>query len=314
MSGSDRIDWATVGNDPRPVLVIPVFHGGERFERCLRSLACAPAYFAAVVLSINARPDSPDLAVAMGFRRNAGLPVAVFNTTGEMNSMSHSRFWATELRRRNLPPNTHLMWLGHDDELDPDGLAAACPGGQWPLRPGTMILGPWKLRHESVGTLYEAPEDEQLETWTCFPDQTVKPQSSIDWVCDQLLHPTYLNLTGGVFPFGSVLDIVDFRVRKTAGMRMEMTLATSLGSRRITELDEPVTIVYGRSDSDRATIPNAHARSDDRHLLIWLARYAARTPRTRARFASTLARLTTLRTKVALGRATLPAEDWVVRP
>jgi hypothetical protein len=314
MSGSDRIDWTTVGNDPRPVLVIPVFHGGERFERCLRSLVCAPTYFAAVVLSINGQPDSPDLQVARAFQRDAGLPVAVFNTTVEMNSMDHIRFWATELGRRNLPPTTHLMWLGHDDELDPEGLAAACPAGQWPLRPDTMILGPWKLRHEAVDTLYAAPENEQLETWTCFPDQAATPQASIDWVCDQLLHPTYLNLTGGVFPFNSLLNIAGFRIRKTAGMRMEMTLATAPGSRFITELTEPAVIVYGRADSDRATIPTAHARSDDRHLLIWLARYAARTPRTRARFASTLARLIALRTQVALGRATLPAEDWVVRP
>ena len=138
MSGADGIDWAGLATDPRPVLVIPVFHGGERFERCLRSLVCAHAYFAAAVLSINGRPDSRDLQVARAFQHDAGLPMAVFNTTVEMNSMDHIRFWAAELRRRNLPPTTHLMWLGHDDELDPDGLAAACPGGEWPLDQGTI--------------------------------------------------------------------------------------------------------------------------------------------------------------------------------
>lgn len=307
-------DLSEFATDPRPVLLIPVYRGGERFERCLRSLACAPEYFSAVVLSMNSTNDSADRARALDYQANAALPVVVLSTGTELTSMDHTRFWAGELRRQQLLAATNLMWLGHDDEIDPEGLAISCPGGRWPLRKGTMLLGPWKLRHESVGELYRAPDNEQLETWTCFPDQLAKPQTAIDWACDQLLHPTYLNLTGGVFSFAAVLDIVDHRLRKQSGMRMEMTLATTRGSRCITELPEPVTIVYGRADSDRATIPATHARADDRHLLKWLTRYASFTPHAKVRLAATVARLTALRARVALGKATLPAEDWVVRP
>jgi hypothetical protein len=314
MTDDTQIDWAALGADPRPVLVIPVYRGGERFARCLRSLVCAAEYFSSVVISINGPAESLDLQAAEGFQLQAGLAVAVLNTTVEMNSMSHSRFWTNELRRRHLPATAHVMWLGHDDELNPEGLALACPEGQWPLQPSTMILGPWQLRHESVDALYEAPENEKLETWTCFPDRAAPPQPSLNWVCDQLLNPTYLNLTGGVFAFGSLLDIVDFRIRKASGMRMEMTLATAPGTLFITELAEAVTIVHGRADSDRATIPVAHTRRDDRHLLMWLSRYAAVTPKTRTEFVSTLAQLVALRFRVAIGRARLPVERWVVRP
>ena len=307
-------DLSGLATDPRPVLLIPVYRGGERFERCLSSLTCAPEYFSAVVLSMNSPRESADHLLALEFQASAKLPVVVLNTGTELTSMDHSRFWANELRTQFLPETTQLMWLGHDDELDPEGLAISCPGGSWPIRESTMLLGPWKLRHESVGELYRVPEDEQLEVWTCFPDQQSKPQTAIDWVCDQLLHPTYLNLTGGVFPFAGVLDIVDHRIRKQSGMRMEMTLATTRGSRYITELPEPVTIVYGRADSDRATIPAVHARADDRQLMKWLTRYASFTPTAKVRLAATVAKLTTLRARVAIGKASLPAEDWVVRP
>ncbi len=306
-------DLSGLSTDPRPVLLIPVYRGGERFERCLRSLACARDYFSTVVLSMNSEHGSVDFTRASEFQQNANLPVVVLSTRTELTSMDHTRFWADQLRSRHLPESTHLMWLGHDDELNPDGLAISCPDGHWPLREGTMLLGPWKLRHESVGELYQPPADEQLETWTCFPDQQAKPQTAIDWVCDQLLHPTYLNLTGGVFTFASVLDIIDYRIRKQSGMRMEMTLTTTRGALLITELSEPITIVYGRADSDRATIPSMHARADDRHLLRWLTRYATFTPRAKTRLATTVAKLATLRARVAIGKASMPAEDWVVR-
>jgi hypothetical protein len=206
------------------------------------------------------------------------------------------------------------MWLGHDDELNPTGLEDVCTDGRWPLPAETMMLGPWVVRHESIDALYQGSESQQDEVWTCFPDPLIGTLPAIDWVCDQLIRPTYLNLTGGIFPFSSLLAILDFWHRKTANMRAEMTLATAPGTHFISEFPEPVVIVYGRADSDRATIPARHARSDDRHLVLWLARYVSHDPRAMGRFIKTLAHLASLRGRVALGRASLPAEEWVRRP
>ena len=227
--------------------------------------------------------------------------------------MDHVRFWATHLQLGKVPFDQQIMWLGHDDELDPVGLAQSCPGGVWPLLQNTMILGPWKLRHESVDSLYQIPANEKLETWTCFPDSSRLPMSSMDWVCDQLIHPTYINLTGGVFPLRSLIEIIDFKPRKVAAMRMEMTLATAIGSNYITELAEAITIVYGRADSDRATISRTDAVSDDRNLLLWLGKFAATTPGSRKRFAHTMLQLGILKVRILSGRAQPPGEDWVVR-
>lgn len=299
--------------DARPLLVVPVYRGGLRFERCLASLIHAGEFFSGLVLSINGPSDSPDLMLAQKFQESVDFPVEILNTEVGMTSMDHIRYWTAHLRKAKIPLDQQIMWLGHDDELDPVGLAQSCPDGVWPLRENTMVLGPWKLRHEAVDSLYEIPINEKIETWTCFPDSLQVPMESMEWACDQLVHPTYINLTGGVFPFRSLLEVIDFKPRKVAAMRMEMTLATALGSTYITELPEAITIVYGRADSDRATISRRDALSDDRNLLLWLGKFAAKTPRSRKRFAQTMLRLGLLRVRIFLGRAQPPEEDWVVR-
>ncbi len=312
-TGVTSVDWPSLDRAGRPIIVIPVYRGGERFQRCLASLAGAPDYFAAIVVSINGPAGSPDHERALEYQAHAGLPVEILNTTVEMNSMSHIRFWASELRNAGLATSATLMWMGHDDELNPEGLRLVAPHGRWPLAEDTMVLGPWVVRHEAVDEVTVPAADDVSETWTCFPDPWVIKRPSMEWVCDQLMHPTYLNLTGGVFTFESLLAMIDFPVRKKAGMRAEMTLATAPKTTFITEFDQPIVIVYGRADSDRATIPTSDARSDDRHLIAWLSRYAIAHPRTGPRLIATIGRLTLLKARVAAGRASLPSEDWVVR-
>ena len=60
-------------------------------------------------------------------------------------------------------------------------------------------------------------------------------------------------------------------------MRIEMATALGRVTQFCQELEEPVSIIYGRSNSDRATYGNA-ARKEDVHLLAWITRYAARPP------------------------------------
>ncbi len=298
----------------RPTLVVPVYRGGERFQRCLRSLAGNEEFFAGIVLSVNGPSDSLDLHAARAFAATSPAKVLILNTGHEVTSMDHGRFWAAELRRRGLAPRDRVLWLAHDDELHRPGLlAATAPDREWALDPTTTILGPWLLRHEAVDRLYEIPEDESLETWTCFPGHEGRAVPAMHWVRQQLTHPTYLSFSGAVFPFSSMLSIIDSRPRKKAGMRIEMSVATAPGMSLVTEAAEPLVIVYGRADSDRATIPAAHARQDDAHLLAWLARYASRTPGARAEFGRAMAAVARQRLDAVTGRAPLPAEDWVVR-
>jgi hypothetical protein len=95
-------------------------------------------------------------------------------------------------------------------------------------------------------------------------------------------------------------------------MRIEMAIASAPGVTEVEEFAEPVSIIYGRSNSDRASYGSA-ARREDAHLAAWLLRYSASNPTAFAPLATALARTVITTGLSAIGRSRLPAEEWRVR-
>ena len=291
----------------QPLLLIPVYRGGDRFLRCLRSLEQHLAYFDRTVLSINACTGSEDEKAARAFAaRHSGIEVIV--TGLEMTSFEHTRFWVAALEGMGVAGSQPIFWLAHDDELNGPGLA--CVGTPWQLDAETTYLGPWIVRHESVESLWHAPEGHTDEVWTCF--RRASPQRTIDWVRDQLDHPTYISFSGCVFPLAGMVALLHSRPRKASGMRIEMSMAAAPGMLRVAEFPVPLTVVYGRADSDRATIDRRLAQRDELHLLYWVARYSVSTSGARAPFAAIVAAAAGRRIDGLRGRPG-PGEEWLVR-
>ena len=95
-------------------------------------------------------------------------------------------------------------------------------------------------------------------------------------------------------------------------MRIEMAIASAPGIDYVEEFPEPVSIIYGRSDSDRASYGNA-ARREDAHLATWLLRYSATHPAALLPLVNSASRATITTGLAAIGRAELPREEWRVR-
>jgi len=95
-------------------------------------------------------------------------------------------------------------------------------------------------------------------------------------------------------------------------MRIERATAATLNNSTVEEFAEPISIIYGRPNSDRASYGNA-ARSEDVHLVAWLARYVGHKP-------SSLPAIVNAATKIIASNARLltkkgkpPAEQWTKR-
>jgi hypothetical protein len=84
-------------------------------------------------------------------------------------------------------------------------------------------------------------------------------------------------MSGSLAPLESFVALRDRRPRKKGPMRIEMAIASAPPNTHVEELPEPVTIIYGRSNSDRANYGKA-ARREDAHLGVWLMRYAGSHP------------------------------------
>jgi hypothetical protein len=168
------------------------------------------------------------------------------------------------------------------------------------------------MQHESADQVLSGDWNEPLEVWTSFPIEGPTELPVIEWMANQLRQPTYMQMSGSVCSFGSYLELRDGHPRKSGPMRIEM--ATALTSRNdfVTEFDQPVSVIYGRPDSDRASYGSA-ARAQDVHLAAWAARYSRTSLSRIGLLIKEFAGLAAHRASVLRGRTEQRTEDWVVR-
>lgn len=296
----------------QPILVCMVWRGGERFERCLASLGTSAHYFQRIVLSVTSAPDSEDVTRAEAFAANHHN-VEVLCTGREMPTMEHQAYWVSYLESVGVSPTEWIYWLAYDDEVRATGVEQLVDhDGNWPLIPGTAYFGPWAMRHEKADQLFNGPWDADLESWTAFPVPQPTQMPVIDWVRLQLAQPTYMQMSGAVMQFGSYLTLRDHRPRKTGPMRIEMAAALSPPTRTVAEFAEPVAIIYGRPNSDRASYGRA-ARKEDLHLIGWLLRHQGARPSDWPAILRLAWTLTSMTSSRLLARKPPAEEEWRVR-
>ena len=117
-----------------------------------------------------------------------------------------------------------------------------------------------------------------------------------------------MQMSGSVCSFESFRRVRNGRPRKRGPMRIEMAVAAAPCNRRVEEFFTPVSIIYGRPNSDRASY-GAAARTEDRHLLAWISLYVLRHPLS----LGALLRLGAHQLSRIIQRSPAPVEEWRVR-
>ena len=295
-----------------PILVCMVWRGGERFARCLKSVQQSRDHFSRIIISITGPIDGPDVQLANA-ARSKDARIEVICTERELPTMEHQAFWIEYLLSTGAKESDWIYWLAYDDEVRPRGIQAITDSsGAWPLTPGTAYFGPWAMRHEQPDALWSGDPSEPLESWTSFPAQGPTQLPVAEWIADQLRQPTYMQMSGSVNPLRSFIDLKDSRPRKVGPMRIEMAVASAPSITMVEEFREPVSIIYGRSNSDRASYGRA-ARREDAHLAAWLLRYSASHPSAALPLTRAMAHSAAIAGLSAIGRSELPVEEWRVR-
>jgi hypothetical protein len=255
------------------------YRGGARLTRCLKSIAASQQHFERIVLSITATPDSEDMQQATQFA-SQHPKVEVICTDRELPTMEHQALWLTHLEKTGVKKDDWIYWLAYDDEVRGTGINELIDEyGNWPLEPRTAYFGPWAMRHEQPDHLFDGPQDQPLESWTSFPLDGPLELPVLDWIEDQLIQPTYMQMSGSVCQFASYLQVRDAKPRKTGPMRIEMATAAATCNEKVAEFFTPVSIIYGRSNSDRSTY-GSDARKEDVLLLLALLRRTGNHPAT----------------------------------
>lgn len=296
----------------KPILVVMVWRGGERFARCLSSVASSAQYFSRIVLSITSELDSSDVQLANAFK-SEHPEVEVICTGVELPTMQHQDYWVTYLEQTGAKDTDWIYWLAYDDQVWPRGLQVLTnSSAELSLDANTVYFGPWAMRHEQPDTLWAGSESENMEVWTSFPAQGPTTLPLLKWITDQIHQPTYMQMSGSVIPFANYVELRDSTPKKTGPMRIEMATAAGRKTHSVSEFAEPISVIYGRSNSDRATYGSA-ARKEDIHLIRYLLRHATGNPREFPELVSLLSGQAKAQLKQRFFGSPAPTEEWRVR-
>ena len=255
----------------QPILVMMSWRGGARLQRCLESIAPARHYFKRIILSITAPADSEDMRRALAF---AGQyrGIEVICTGKELPTMEHQAFWISYLQRTGAEPSDWIYWLAYDDQVRRRGIDAIVDSeGNWPLEPQTAYIGPWAMRHEGDDELWKKDPARPMESWTSFPTQGPLVLPLLQWIAQQIEQPTYMQMSGSVIQVGCYIALRDSFPKKRSPMRIEMATAVAGDAVAVAEFAEPLVIIYGRPNSDRANHGD-HTRGQDLNLMALITR------------------------------------------
>lgn len=244
-----------------------VWRGGPRFTRCLESVEKTSHLFSRIVLSITSEIDSEDHRLALHFK-NAHDNVEAICTGKELPTMQHQEFWVNHLEKTGVKDNDWIYWLAYDDQIYVPGMNDLFGQGSsaYSLEQDTVYFGPWAMRHEQPDRLWQGDESATMESWTSFPQQGPLKLPLITWIADQLKQPTYIQMSGSLIPFRNYVELRDGKPKKTGPMRIEMATAAGKQTKFVQELPRAISMIYGRSNSDRANYGN-EARAEDIHLV-----------------------------------------------
>lgn len=293
----------------KPILVMMSYRGGERLKRCLNSIAISEYQFKRVVLSITAKQDSSDMQIALAFqKKHPG--VEVICTNSELPTMEHQTFWVDYLSDSGASPNDWIYWLAYDDEVSSQGIDLILnPNGSWPLQLNTAYFGPWSMRHESADRLWDGDPKQTQQIWTSFPKGGPTRLPILIWIRQQLRQPTYMQMSGSLIPFRNYLELRDGKPTKTGPMRIEMATALGSNTTHIQEFPEPISTIYGRSNSDRASYGN-EARKEDVHLLAWIVRYSRKHPKALIDLIAIASQAIQTQIGLRIGKTPIVQEEW----
>lgn len=261
----------------KPILVVLVWRGGERFQRALDSIGEAEKFFSRIVISITSEWTSDDLKIADAYvkRMNSATQASraeIICTGKELPTMQHQAFWIAYLLKTGATLSDWIYWLAYDDQVSVGGIKQILTKeGEWPLETGTSYFGPWVVRHESAHELWREPESGEDEIWTCFDTQASLPIESFEWLHEQLTEPTYMQMSGSVTQLAQHARLISSRFPKQGPMRIELATALAPTAPKVSEFSSPVSIIYGRPNSDRANY-RGQARKEDFNLL-WSSRF-----------------------------------------
>jgi hypothetical protein len=247
---------------PGPLLVIPVYNGGDFLHRCLISVKRSSHFFSRIVISLNGDHAGRDKQIVLS-ELAAYNNVVLLETPRKLNPISHLAWIADQLKE--MPRTQRVFLLAHDDELEDDAL------GEWCAKlTGYPSLLAWIGPYNVCLNASESVMINSAPTYTAPPCMT--PQ---DWLARYAATPAstvYTNMSGISVPLGVFSDVVRF-FRQTLGrkgLRFELMMLTHAAVEGVAAYSRPLVVIHEHPSQEGKNVFRCDWYSDEIRCCAWL--------------------------------------------
>jgi hypothetical protein len=248
----------------KPVLMIPVYNGGDYFAQLLVSLAPAEHLFKNVVISFNGEAPNKDEATLKKSLVNHFSNLIVLRTLGPLCNIQHMHFWTSFLNSK-FKQDDPIFNLCHDDLLNYSNTRYFLENN--PNLTNVCVLGDWEI--------FMDESHKKIRLGSTFPPNATELNVChlLAWQNSRLSNKKkFTNMSGLLVPLLALSEasaIYNF-VPGSYGARMEYCLATSKHNKRIIRAFPPLVKVRDHQNQAGKNVPKAQEITDELIYRFWL--------------------------------------------
>lgn len=246
-----------------PVLLIPVFRGGDDFKRCLKSLKNCAHLFSKIFISINGSQSSEDESSIMQSDVYQHSP-SILKTDENLSAVQHI-IWITCQLKSQISGDDKIFLLCHDDELNQQHYE------KWlPIHLASNINTAWIGNYKVVNMSLNGSIISSLPSTAIS-----QPLSCKEWLIynsQQSNGHVFTNASGICVPFYALEDVANFWTftRARIGGRFEYMMLSHKLINGISCCPNPIVTIHeslGQSGRNRS---NENISRDEIRYSIWL--------------------------------------------
>lgn len=246
-----------------PVLIIPVFNGGNDFKRCLASLKNSTNSFAKIFISINGSNSSKDEATIIDSGILRASPT-ILKTNVNLPPVHHIT-WITGQIKSKISKNQRVFLLCHDDELN--------------FQHYEKWLSLFSARKENMAWIgsYRVIDMSLKESMiSALPNSaTDTPLSCKEWLVynfQQTAGHVFTNASGICVPFFVLRDVAKFwrLTQAKVGGRFEYMMLSHRSINGISCFPEPIVTIHESLGQGGRNRSYENLLRDELRYTIWL--------------------------------------------
>jgi hypothetical protein len=250
-----------------PILLIPVYKGGQLFSEAIDSIIPCLPWFDQVIISLNGVDVWDDKATALRLVDRCRLTILATNRT--LSAVRHLRFILKQcFKSLRLTSSDQIFLLCHDDLLCKKGFDALDYESWLNFCSDWVSLGDYKAfsngtsldlaRHESWFSRYDSlcirPQEEFMKTQYTRHDDP------------------FTNASGMRMGLGVISSISRYFVAtgSKSGMRFEYSIIVSKRVSHVVNFFPPLVCIRERPDSEGAIVTRSDFAASELRYAIWI--------------------------------------------